>query len=73
MRTDQVEMFRVKDYIITQPFMLQLCKLMYLTLKSTDPERPVIQLKGIPEFGIMDTIRVRVLSARKSNNIYELN
>jgi uncharacterized membrane protein YdbT with pleckstrin-like domain len=72
-RIDQLEMFRVKDYIITQSFILQLFKLMYLTLKSTDPENPVIQFRGIPESSITDTIRDRVLEARKSNNIYELN
>jgi uncharacterized membrane protein YdbT with pleckstrin-like domain len=72
-RIDQLEMFRVKDYIITQSFILQLFKLMYLTLKSTDPENPVIQFQGIPESAITDTIRDRVLEARKSNNIYELN
>jgi uncharacterized membrane protein YdbT with pleckstrin-like domain len=72
-RIDQLEMFRVKDYIITQSFILQLFKLMYLTLKSTDPENPVIQFRGIPESAITDTIRDRVLEARKSNNIYELN
>ncbi|MCQ6958774.1 PH domain-containing protein [Mucilaginibacter aquariorum] len=72
-RIDQVEMFRVKDFIITQPFMLQVCRLMYLTLKSTDEENKVIRFEGIPESGILDTIRDRVLSARKNNNIYELN
>jgi len=72
-RVDQVEMFRVKDFIITQSFTLQLFNLMYLTLKSTDPENPVIQLQGIPESSITDTIRDRVLAARKNNNIYELN
>jgi uncharacterized membrane protein YdbT with pleckstrin-like domain len=72
-RIDQLEMFRVKDYIITQSFILQLFKLMYLTLKSTDPENPVIQFRGIPESAITDTIRDRVLEARKSNNIYEIN
>ena len=72
-RIDQLEMFRVKDYIITQSFMLQLFKLMYLTLKSTDPENPVLQFQGIPESAITDTIRDRVLEARKSNNIYENN
>ncbi len=72
-RIDHVEMFRVKDYIITQSFILQVFKLMYLTLKSTDPENPVIQFQGIPESNITDTIRERVLSARKNNNIYELN
>ncbi|MEO6849043.1 MAG: PH domain-containing protein [Mucilaginibacter sp.] len=72
-RVDQVEMFRVKDYIITQSFILQLFRLMYLTLKSTDPENPVIQFQGIPESTITDTIRDRVQEARKNNKIYELN
>jgi uncharacterized membrane protein YdbT with pleckstrin-like domain len=72
-RIDQVEMFRVKDYIITQSFILQVFKLMHLTLKSTDPENPVIQLRGISESTITDTIRNRVQEARKNNNIYELN
>ncbi|BAU51979.1 PH domain-containing protein [Mucilaginibacter gotjawali] len=72
-RIDQVEMYRVKDYIITQSFILQLFRLMYLTLKSTDPENPVVLLQGIPESDITDTIRDRVQEARKDNNIYELN
>ena len=72
-RIDQLEMFRIKDYVITQSFMMQVFKLMYLTLKSTDPENPLIQFQGIPESDITDTIRERVLVARKDNNIYELN
>jgi uncharacterized membrane protein YdbT with pleckstrin-like domain len=72
-RIDQVELFRVKDYIITQSFVMQLCKLMYLTLKSTDVENGTIRFQGIPESNIIETIRERVLEARRSNNIYELN
>jgi uncharacterized membrane protein YdbT with pleckstrin-like domain len=72
-RIDQVELFRVKDYIITQPFVLQAFRLMDLTLKSTDGENPVIWLRGIPESDITDTIRDRVQEARKHNKIYELN
>ncbi len=72
-RTDQLEMYRIKDYIITQSFILQLFRLMNLTLKSTDPENPVISLTGIAESDIMDTIRDRVQQARHDNNIYELN
>lgn len=72
-RTDQVEMFRIKDYIITQSFLLQVFRLMTLTLKSTDPENPVISLLGIPESDIIDTIRDHVQEARKDNHIYEIN
>jgi uncharacterized membrane protein YdbT with pleckstrin-like domain len=72
-RTDQLEMFRIKDYIITQSFLLQLFRLMTLTLKSTDHENPVISLLGIPESDIIDTIRDHVQEARKDNHIYEIN
>ena len=72
-RTDQLEMFRIKDYIITQPFLLQVFRLMDVTLKSTDPENPVIWLRGIPESDIIDTIRDHVQDARQHNRIYEIN
>ena len=72
-RTDQVELFRVKDYIVTQPFLLQLFRLMDVTLKSTDPENPIIWLRGIPESDIIDTIRERVQETRQHNKIFEIN
>ena len=72
-RTDQVELYRVKDYILTQSFLLQLFRLMDLTLKSTDPENPVIWLRGIPQSDLVDTLRDYVQEARKHNNIYEIN
>jgi uncharacterized membrane protein YdbT with pleckstrin-like domain len=72
-RTDQVELFRVKDYVQTQPFLLQLFGLMDLTLRTTDPVNPVIWLRGIPLSGIVDTIRAHVLETRQHNRIYEIN
>jgi uncharacterized membrane protein YdbT with pleckstrin-like domain len=72
-RVDQVEMYRIKDYIITQPPVLQLFRLMNVTLKSTDGENPVIWLKGIPQSDLIDEIRERVQKARKHNQIYEIN
>ncbi|WP_345955251.1 PH domain-containing protein [Mucilaginibacter sp. PAMB04168] len=72
-RTDQVELYRVKDYILTQPFLLQVCGLMNLTLKSTDPENPVVWLRGIPASNLVDTLRGYVQQARLNNKIYEIN
>jgi uncharacterized membrane protein YdbT with pleckstrin-like domain len=72
-RTDQVELYRVKDYILTQPFLLQICGLMNLTLKSTDPENPVVWLRGMPASDLVDTLRGYVQKARRNNKIYELN
>jgi uncharacterized membrane protein YdbT with pleckstrin-like domain len=72
-RTDTVELFRVKDYIITQPLLLQLLNLMDLQLKTTDPENPILWLRGIPQSNIIDTLRDRILQCRHYNNILEIN
>jgi uncharacterized membrane protein YdbT with pleckstrin-like domain len=72
-QTDTVELFRVKDYVITEPFLLQLFRLMDLHLKTTDPENPVLWLRGIPRCDIIDIIRQRVLEGRKHNQLIELN
>jgi uncharacterized membrane protein YdbT with pleckstrin-like domain len=72
-RIDTVELFRVKDYAITEPFILQIFKLMDVHLKTTDPENPILWLRGIPQSDIIDIIRDRVLETRRHNPIYEIN
>jgi uncharacterized membrane protein YdbT with pleckstrin-like domain len=72
-RVELLEMFRIKDYIITRPWLLQIMGLMHVTLKSTDPENPIIWMIGIPHTEIIDTIRKYVQNARKSNHIYEIS
>ena len=72
-RLDNLEMFRIKDYTITQPFILQVFHLMNLTLKTTDPENKSITLTGIPVSDIIDTIRGHVQDARQHNRIFEVN
>jgi uncharacterized membrane protein YdbT with pleckstrin-like domain len=70
---DTVELFRIKDYAVTEPFLLQIFSLMDVHLKTTDPENPDIWLRGIPESGLIDVIRVRVLETRQYNKIVEIN
>ena len=72
-RTDYVELYRVKDYILTRPFLLQICGLMNLTLKSTDSENPIVWLRGFPVTDLVDTLRAYVQAARMSNKIIEIN
>ncbi|RFZ85267.1 PH domain-containing protein [Mucilaginibacter terrenus] len=72
-RMDELEMYRIKDYIITQPPLLQLFGLMNVILKSTDLETPTLKLMGIPSSDLIDTIRKRVQIARQNNRIYEIN
>lgn len=72
-RTDQVELYRIRDYVVTQSFPMQLFGLMKLTLKGTDREGPVIDIPGIPVSDIVDELCDRVQAARLKNNIIEIN
>ena len=72
-RVDQIELYRIKDYVLTQSFLLQIFRLMDLELRSTDPVNPVIWLRGIPVSNLVDTIREHVQEARQHNRIYEIN
>ncbi|OKS89663.1 PH domain-containing protein [Mucilaginibacter polytrichastri] len=72
-RLDNLEMFRIKDYTVTQPLILQVFRLMNLTLKTTDPENKSMTLTGIPVSDIIDTIRSHVQDARQHNRIFEVN
>ncbi|MES2111889.1 MAG: hypothetical protein V4577_24240 [Bacteroidota bacterium] len=46
---------------------------MDLHLKTTDPENPIIWLRGIRQSDIVDIIRERVLETRQHNRIFEVN
>lgn len=72
-RTDTVELFRVKDYIITQPLILQILNLMDLQLKTTDPENPILWFRGISRTNIIDTLSDRILQCRIQYNIPGIN
>ncbi|QJD95400.1 PH domain-containing protein [Mucilaginibacter robiniae] len=72
-RTDYLELFRVKDYILTRPVLMQVFGLMNLTLKSTDPENPVLTLTGIPAMDLVGELREWVQRARALNCIMEIN
>ena len=72
-RTDELEMYRIKDYIVTRPLGLQLLGLMNVILKSTDSETPVLHFTGVPRSDLIETIRERVQDARQHNKIFEIN
>lgn len=72
-RTDTIALFRVKDYVLLQPFLLQVLRLMDLQLITTDPVNPQIWLRGIPLSDLVEQLRERVLATRRSNRIYEIN
>lgn len=71
-RTDQLELYRVRDYILTQSLPLQVLRLSNLTLKTTDPENPTVLMQGIPGATIIEHLRTRVQAARLDNPVCEI-
>jgi len=72
-RIDTLELFRVKDYVLEQPLLLQILRLMDLQLLTTDPAGPQVLLRGIPLSDLVEQLRERVLATRRYNQIYEIN
>ncbi|XHR97332.1 PH domain-containing protein [Mucilaginibacter sp. UC70_90] len=71
-RTDQLDMYRVRDFVITRPLVYQIFGLMDLTLITTDVTNKICRLTGIPASDLLDTIRERVQEARRKNQVYEI-
>jgi uncharacterized membrane protein YdbT with pleckstrin-like domain len=47
-QTDSMELFRIKDYVITQPFWMQVFRLMNVQLISTDKTSPYVMYAVFP-------------------------
>jgi len=68
-----LELYRVKDYIITQSFIMRIFKIMTLTLITTDKQDVIISLTGVKQSTLGDTVRMLVQKARSKSKIIELN
>lgn len=72
-QTDNLELFRIRDYVITQPFWMQFFKLMNLRLLCTDTSNTSIVLTGIPDSDLTEHLRDLVQQARLKNHIVEIS
>ena len=72
-RTEQVELYRVKDYTMTQPFLHQLFGIMDLNLKRPTLPTPLFLFRGYLNLISWIRIRERVQEARQHNKIVEIN
>ncbi|TKC08035.1 hypothetical protein FA048_12795 [Pedobacter polaris] len=72
-RIDNLELYRVKDYVVVQSFIMQIFKIMNVTLITTDQLNKNIALIGIPQSDITDVLREYVQKARINNRIFEMN
>lgn len=70
---NNLELYRVKDYIVTQSVSERLFGLMTVTLITNDITNPTVKLQGILVSNITETIRDLVQKARNNNRILEIN
>lgn len=70
---NNLELYRVKDYLITQSALERIFGIMTVKLITTDTTNPELLLQGIPVSNITETIRDLVQKARLNNRIFEIN
>ena len=74
-RTDFLEMYRIKDYIINEPLLFRLFGLMNFTILSVDKntQNKEITMKGIVRSDLPDVVRALVQKARLRNGVIEID
>ncbi|MGK0189050.1 MAG: putative membrane protein YdbT with pleckstrin-like domain [Verrucomicrobiales bacterium] len=72
--TDVLELYRVKDMAISQPFILRLFGLSNVTLTTSDRTTPILKLEAIREGStVLDTIRHHVEELREKKRVREVD
>ncbi len=73
-RMDEMELYRVKDTSIEQPFFLRLFKLSNLVIKTSDASTPRIVIPAIPEARILrENLRGCVEKMRAMKGVREID
>lgn len=64
-----LDLYRVKDIKVSQPFLTKMVNLMNVTLLSFDTTEPILTMKGVKTSSIVQTIRNHVQECRQRNKI----
>jgi uncharacterized membrane protein YdbT with pleckstrin-like domain len=71
---DEVELYRVRDYQLEQPFFLRLFGLGHIVLQTSDRSHPSLRLRAIREGEqLYEQIRAAVEQARARKGVRELD
>jgi uncharacterized membrane protein YdbT with pleckstrin-like domain len=72
--TETLELYRVKDLEILQPFWSRLLGLENIKVNTSDMTTPVVLLEGIPkEIGLADKLRNAVETVRMQKKVREID
>jgi uncharacterized membrane protein YdbT with pleckstrin-like domain len=73
-RVDELELYRVKDYAMEQPFLLRLVGLGHVTMITSDATNPQVAMKAIPDVeAVREKLRAAVQSERDRKRVRELD
>jgi uncharacterized membrane protein YdbT with pleckstrin-like domain len=73
-RTEELELYRVKDTSLEEPFLPRLFGLAHVVIRSSDPSHPVITLRAIPGGGeLREKLRRSVEELRARRGVREVD
>ncbi len=73
-RTDSIELYRVKDTTVVEPFFLRLFGLADIVLSSSDRTTPLLVLHAVPNgMGLREKIRANVERLRVQKSVREVD
>jgi uncharacterized membrane protein YdbT with pleckstrin-like domain len=73
-KVDELELFRVKDYTMEQPFLLRLVGLGNLTMITSDATSPTVAIKAIPGIeDVREKLRQAVQRERDRKRVRQLD
>jgi uncharacterized membrane protein YdbT with pleckstrin-like domain len=72
--TDELELYRVRDYRFDQPFFLRIFSLGNIVLETSDRSHPTITLKAIPDGEeLREVLRTHVEACRTKKGVREVD
>ena len=72
--TETLELYRVKDIEVLQPFIYRIVGLENIKVNTSDLSSPVIMLDGIPQsIGLADKMRNQVEIVRMQKKVREID
>ena len=72
-KADYLEIYRIKDYEVNQPFFMRLFSIMHLSISTSDNSHPVFTFEGIEKSDFPEALRGLVEKARRDNRVYEID
>ena len=73
-KTDELELYRVRDYKFDQPFFLRLFSLGNIILQTSDRSHPTVVIRAIPDGEqLREQIRTHVEACRVAKRVREVD